>query len=101
MMEEIVLPCLQMELSEDSEKRKAEREHVLHLEERLTFLEPFKPLFSKVLHDWETEYVPSQDLKLQEFIDMCTRKYLKPLNLLSAMRKASAKSTNPTLLRSP
>jgi hypothetical protein len=97
MMEEIILPCLQMELSEDSEKRKMERQRVLHLEERLTFLEPFKPLFSKVLYDWEEEYMLSQNVKLQEFIDMCTRKYLKPLDFMSAMRKMSARSTNPTL----
>jgi hypothetical protein len=97
----MVLPCLQMELSEDSEKRKMERERVLHLEERLIFLEQFKPFFSKVLHDWEEEYMRSQNLKLQEFIDVCTRKYLKPLNFMSAMRKMSVRSTNPTLLRSP
>jgi hypothetical protein len=101
MMEEMVLPCLQMELLEDSEKRKMERERVLHLEKRLTFLEPFKPLFPKVLHDWEEEYMQSQNLKLQEFIDMCTRKYLKPLNFMSSMRKMSVRSTNSTLLRSP
>lgn len=101
MMEEIVLPCLQMELFEDSEKRKMERERVLHLEKRLIFLEPFKPFFSKVLYDWEEEYMLSSNVKLQEFIDMSTRKYLKPLNFVSAMRKISARSKNPTLLRSP
>jgi hypothetical protein len=88
MMEEIVLPCLQMELSEDSEKRKTEREGVLHLEKNRTFLEPLKPLFSKVLHDWEEEYVPSQKVKLQEFIDSCTRKYLKPLDFMRKMAHA-------------
>jgi hypothetical protein len=87
MMEEIILPCLQMELSDDSEKRKIERENVLHLEKSRKFLEPFKPLFSRVLHDWEEEYIRSQTTKFQEFIDMCTRKYLKPLDFISAMRK--------------
>jgi hypothetical protein len=100
MMEEIVLPCLQMELFEDSEKRKTERERVLHLEERLTFLKPFKPFFSKVLYDWEEEYMLSQNLKLQEFIDMCTRKYFKPLTFVYAMRKMNP-STKPTLFCSP
>lgn len=87
MMEEIVLPCMQMELSEDSEKRNLERETVLHLEKSRTFLKPFKPLFPKVLHDWEAEYMPSPNLKLQEFIDKCTRKHLKPLDFMFAMRK--------------
>jgi hypothetical protein len=96
MMEEIALSCLQMEICEDSEKRKKERERVLHLEEHLTFLEPFKPSFSKVLHDWEEDYVLSQNADLQEFIDTCVRKYLKPLNFMSAMRKVSARSPNPT-----
>jgi hypothetical protein len=90
MMEEIILPCLQMELSEDSERRKRERENVLHLEKSRAFLEPFKPLFSKVLYAWEEEYMLSQNVKLQEFIDECTRKYLKPLDFMSAMRKISA-----------
>ena len=89
LMEEIVLPCMQMELSEDSDKRKIERENVLHLEKSRTFLEPFKPLFSKVLHDWETDYMLSSNLKLQEFIDKCTRKYLKPIGFMSAMRKTA------------
>ena len=100
MMEEIVLPCVQMELSEDSEKRKTERESVLHLEQSRTFLEPFKQSFSKVLNDWESEYMPSPNVKLQEFIDKCTRKYLKPLDFMSAMRKiaraVSASNSNPT-----
>jgi hypothetical protein len=78
-----------MELSDDSEKRKIERENVLHLEKSRTFLEPFKPLFSRVLHDWEEEYIQSQTIKLQEFIDICTRKYLKPLDFISAMRKTA------------
>lgn len=95
MMEEIVLPCLQMEICEDSEKRKKERERVLHLEQHLTFLEPFKPLFSKVLRDWEEDYMLSQSANLQEFIDICTRKYLKPLTFVSAIRKMSTKITNP------
>jgi hypothetical protein len=89
MMEEIVLPCVQMEFSEDPDKRETERENVLHLEESRKFLEPFKPLFSKVLHDWETDYMPSSNLKLQEFIDKCTRKYLKPIGFMSAMRKTA------------
>jgi hypothetical protein len=89
MMEEIVLPCVQMELSEDSEKRNMERETVLHLEKSRLFLEPFKPSFSKVLHDWEAEYMPSPNVNLQEFIDKCTQKYIKPLDFMSAMRKMS------------
>jgi len=101
MMEEIILPCLQMELSEDSEERKIERENVLQLEKSRPFLEPFKPLFSKVLHDWEEKYMLSQNVKLQEFIDTCTRKYLKPLDFMFAMRKIarsmSIRDTNPTL----
>jgi hypothetical protein len=99
MMEEIVLPCLQMELSEDSEKRRTERESVLHLEKSRTFLEPFKPLFPKVLHDWEAEYMLSPNVRLQEFIDKCTRKYLKPLDFMFAMRKmARAMGTGSTNL---
>jgi hypothetical protein len=94
MMEEIILPCLQMELTEDSEKHKIERENVLHLEKSRVFLEPFKPLFSKILHVWEEEYIQSQTIKLQEFIDMCTRKYLKPLNFISAMSARAKKISN-------
>lgn len=89
MMEEMVLPCLQMEICEDSEKRKEKREFVLHLEEHLTFLKPFKPFFSKVLHDWEEDYIVSQNVNLQGFIDECARKYLKPLKFISAMRQMS------------
>jgi hypothetical protein len=103
MMEEIIVPCLQMELSEDSEKRKIERENILHLEKSRTFLEPFKPLFSKVLHDWETEYMPSKSIKLQEFIDKSTQKYLKTLDFMLAMRKMARSmnaSTNPTVMNS-
>ena len=92
-LEEIVLPCMQMELSEDSDKRKIERENVLHLEKSRIFLEPFKPLFSKVVHDWETDYMPSSNLTLQEFIDKCTRKYLQPKGFMSAMRR-TAQTTN-------
>lgn len=89
MMEEIVLPCLQMEICEDSEKRREKREFVLHLEEHLKFLKPFKPFFSKVLHDWEEDYVVSQNVNLQGFIDKCARRYLKPLKFISAMRQMS------------
>lgn len=104
MMEEIIRSCWQMELAENSEKRKNERETVLHLEKSLIFLEPFKSLFPKVLHDWEEEYMPSQNIKLQEFIDTCTRKYMKPLHFMLAARKIEramkVKSTNPTLTSS-
>lgn len=87
MMEEIVLSCLQMEICEDSERRRKERERVLHLEEHLPFLKPFRPLFSKVLHDWEEYYMLSQNVNLQNFIDECTRKYLKTLKFMSSMRQ--------------
>ena len=103
MMEEIIVPCLQMELSEDSEKRKIIRENILHLEKSRTFLEPFKPLFSKVLHDWETEYMPSKSIKLQEFIDKCTQKHLKTLDFMLAMRKMARSmtaGTNPSVASS-
>jgi hypothetical protein len=94
MMEEIIVPCLQMELSEDSEKREIEKENIMHLEKSRKFLEPFKPLFSKVLHDWETEYMPSKSIKLQEFIDKCTQKYLKTLDFMFAMRKMARTMSN-------
>lgn len=87
MIEEIVLACLQMELCEDLERRKEERERILHLEERLTFLKPFKPLFPKILRDWEENYMLSQNINLQNFIDECARKYLKPLKFMSLMRR--------------
>lgn len=95
MMEEMVLPCLQMEICEDSEKRKEKREFVLHLEEHLRFLKPFKPFFSKVLLDWEEDYMLSQNVNLQGFIDKCARKYLKPLKFVSAMRQVSTKKGMP------
>lgn len=95
MMEEMVLPCLQMEICEDSEKREEKREFVLHLEEHLTFLKPFRPFFAKVLHDWEEEYTLSQNMNLQGFIDKCARKYLKPLKFISAMRQVSTKKGIP------
>jgi len=87
MMEEIVLPCLQMEICEDTERRRKERQRVLHLEEHLPFLKPFRPLFSKVLHDWEEDYILSKNINLQNFIDECTRKHLKPLKFMSSMRQ--------------
>lgn len=87
MMEEIVLSCLQMEICEDSERRRNERERVLHLEEYLSFLKPFRPLFPKVLHDWEEYYMLSKNVNLQNFIGECTRKYLKPLKFMSLMRQ--------------
>lgn len=86
MIEEIVLACLQMELYEDLEKRKEERERVLHLDRHLRFLKPFKPLFPKILRDWEENYMSSQNMNLQKFVDKCARKYLKPLKFISLMR---------------
>ena len=95
MMEEMVLPCLQMEICEDSEKREEKREFALHLEDHLTFLKPFRPFFSKVLHEWEENYVKSQNVNLQGFIDTCAKKYLKPLRFISAMRQVSTKKRMP------
>jgi hypothetical protein len=87
MVEEIVLPCLQMELCEDHEEREKGRECVLHLEEHRPFLKPFRSIFSKILHDWEENYVSSQDTNLQVFIDLSTRRYLKPLKFVSLMKQ--------------
>jgi hypothetical protein len=87
MMEEIVLPCLQMELCEDSETKEKEREQILRLDEKLPFLKPFRPLFPKILSAWEENYTPSRDMNLQTFIDDCTRRYLKPLKFMSLMRR--------------
>lgn len=84
-MEEIALACLEMELSTDPEEQKKKRDRVLHLDKHLPFLTPFKPLFSKVLQDWES-YISSQNVNLQNFIDECTRKYLKPLKFLFLVR---------------
>ena len=95
MMEEMVLPCLQMEICEDLETRKEKREFMLHLEEHLTFLKPFKPLFSKILHDWEEDYITSRNENLQDFIDKCARKHLKPLKFISAMRQMSTEKGTP------
>jgi len=91
MMEEVVLPCLRMEICDDVEIRRKERERVLHLEQHLPFLEPFTPLFPKVLQDWEEEYMQSQSENLQDFIDKCTRKYLSPLKFMFLMRKMSSR----------
>jgi hypothetical protein len=85
MIEEIVIPCLQMELCEDSERRKKERERVLHLDEHLPFLKPFRPLFPKILRDWEEKYMLHHNINLQTFIDKCTRQYLNPLKFMSWM----------------
>lgn len=103
MMEEMVLPCVEMELCEDSEKRDEKREFVLHLDEHLSFLKPLRSLFSKVLHDWEEGYILSQDMNLQDFIDVSARKHLKPLKFVSAMRRMStpkktSQSTNSVAL---
>jgi hypothetical protein len=86
MIEEIALACLEMELSMNSEERNKKRERVLHLNEHLPFLTPFEPLFSKILQDWES-YISSQNMNLQNFINGCAQKYLKPLKLLSLMRR--------------
>lgn len=51
-VEEIVFPCLQMELCEGPKEREKGRETVLHLDQSRPFLRPFKSLFSKVLRDW-------------------------------------------------
>jgi len=86
MMEEIVLACLEMEMCEDSKKREEMRERVLHLDEHLLFLKPFKPLFPKILYEWENNYMPARTLNLQEFIDHCVRKYLNPIKFILLMR---------------
>jgi hypothetical protein len=97
MMEEIVLPCLQMELCEDHEEREKARESVLHLEEHRPFLRPFKPMFPKILHDWEQQYIPSQDTNLQAFIDQSTRRYLNPLKFMSSMRQMNVEKVRQNI----
>jgi len=86
MIEEIALACLEMEICEDPQKRKRMRERVLHLDEHLKFLKPFKTLFPKILYEWEENYIPTRTLNLQEFIDYCTRKYLNPFRFILLMR---------------
>jgi hypothetical protein len=89
MAEEIVIPCLQMELCENPEERKKERETVLHLDESRPFLRPFRSLFPKVLRDWEEEYMKSQDKNLQSFVDQVTRRYLGFHRFVLSMRQMS------------
>ena len=91
MIEEISLACLEMEICEDSKKRKKMRERVLHLDEHLRFLKPLKTLFPKILCAWEENYIPTRTLNLQEFIDYCTRKYLNPVKFILLMRHAKLK----------
>jgi hypothetical protein len=99
MVEEIVLPCLQMEVQEDSKDRERERETVLHLEESRPFLSPFTPLFSKILRDWEQEYMSSLDMNLQDFVDRMVRRYLKfhRFVLLMGKMKESMSRTSQAL----
>ena len=87
MVEEIVLPCLQMELCDDPREREEERETVLQLDKSRPFLGPFKPLFPKILHDWEHEYICTSDANLQDFVDRMVRKYLKFHMFILSMRK--------------
>lgn len=99
MAEEMVLPCLQMEVCEDPKERERERETVLHLDESRSFLSPFKPLFPKILHDWEQEHMSSSGVNLQEFVDKMVRKYLKFHTFVLSMRKMneSMKRTSQAL----
>jgi len=87
MIEEIALACLEMEICEDPKEKEMKRERVLHLDEHLRFLKPFKPLFPKILHEWEENYTSTKTLNLQQFIDHCARKYLNPLRFILLMRK--------------
>lgn len=89
MVEEIVLPCLQMELCEGSKERSEGRETVLHLDKSRPFLRPFKSLFSKVLRDWEEEYMRSRGANLQAFVDQMTRRHLRLHKFMLSMRQMS------------
>jgi hypothetical protein len=89
MVEEIVLPCLQMELCEGPGEKERERETVLNLDQSRPFLRPFKSLFPKVLRDWEEEYMTSQDLNLQAFVDLMAHRYLRIYKFVLSMRQMS------------
>jgi hypothetical protein len=89
MAEEIVIPCLEMQLCDDPKEREKKRTTVLHLDESHPFLRPFKSLFPKILRDWEEEYMRSRDTNLQDFINHMTRKYLNLVKFMASVRQVS------------